>query len=62
MELIVRSVRPEIWKVNGGKICEIFQLDNRITIKAPESVHAILSGPKHYNPNQVPKYIIYGTQ
>lgn len=60
LELITSTVRPEIWKSNGGKVGEIFQLDNRITIKAPQSVHATLEGPKHYNPNAAPLYVNYG--
>ena len=52
IEIITSAVRPEIWKVNGGKIGEISQaVNDRVTITAPASVHAILDGPKHYNPN-----------
>jgi len=60
-ELITSAVRPEIWKVNGGKIGEIAVVGERVTITAPASVHAILDGPRHYNPNAVPMYVGYGT-
>jgi hypothetical protein len=59
-ELITATVRPEIWKVNGGAIGEIGVVGNRVTIRAPQSVHALLEGPSHYNPNKVPVYIGYG--
>jgi hypothetical protein len=59
-ELITSTVRPDIWKVNGGKIGEIAVVGNRVTIRAPQSVHALLEGPSHYNPNQVPVYVGYG--
>jgi hypothetical protein len=58
-DLITSTVRPEIWKVNGGKIGEIAIVGDRVTIKAPQSVHALLDGPTRYNPNKVPMYIGY---
>jgi hypothetical protein len=59
IELIASAVRPEIWKVNGGKIGEIAVVGDRVTIKAPASVHAILDGPTFHNPNAAPVYINY---
>jgi hypothetical protein len=59
-ELITSTVRPDIWKVNGGKVGEIAVVGNRVTIRAPQSVHALLEGPSHYNPNKVPMYVGYG--
>ena len=61
LEVITANVRPEIWKVNGGTIGEIAEFKNRITITAPKSVHALLEGPSHYNPNAVPMYVDYST-
>lgn len=62
MELMVRVLRPEIWKVNGGNGAEFFVVDESVTIKAPKYVHALLDGPKVHNPNQAPLYIHYGTR
>ena len=59
-ELITSTVRPEIWKVNGGKVGEIAVVGDRVTIKAPQSVQALLEGPVRHNPNQVPMYVGYG--
>lgn len=59
-ELITSTVRPEIWKVNGGKVGEIGVYGNRVTIRAPQSVHALLEGPKRHDPNKVPLYVGYG--
>jgi len=57
--LITSTVRPDIWKPNGGKIGEIGVFGNHVTIRAPQSVHAILEGPKKYDPNKVPMYVDY---
>jgi hypothetical protein len=59
-EVITSTVRPDIWKVNGGKVGEIGVVGNRVTIRAPQSVHALLDGPSHYNPNKLPLYVGYG--
>jgi hypothetical protein len=59
IELITSAVRPEIWKVNGGKIGEIAVVGDHVTIKAPASVHAVLDGPTFHNPNAAPVYINY---
>jgi hypothetical protein len=59
MRMIAMYVRPEIWKSAGGKIGDMYQVGNRVTITAPQSVHALLDGPKHYNPNAAPLYINY---
>jgi hypothetical protein len=59
-ELITSTVRPEIWKVNGGKVGEIGLAGNVVVIRAPQSVHAILEGPRHFNPDKVPLYVGYG--
>ncbi len=59
LEVITSTVRPEIWQNNGGK-AEMALVGNRVTIRAPQSVHAILEGPSHYNPNKVDSYINYG--
>jgi hypothetical protein len=57
LRLITASVRPEIWKANGGKIGEISLVGDRVIVTAPQSVHAILDGPKHHDHNAVPMYI-----
>jgi len=57
--LITSTVRPEIWKVNGGKVGEIGVFGNHVTIRAPESVHAILEGPRTFDPNKVSMYVDY---
>lgn len=62
LEIITANVRPDIWKVNGGTIGEIAEFSNRITITAPKSVHALLEGPSHYNPNAVPMSVGYSTR
>jgi hypothetical protein len=59
-ELITSTVRPDIWKVNGGKVGEIGVYGNRVTIRAPQSVHALLEGPKRHDPNKVSMYVGYG--
>jgi hypothetical protein len=56
-ELITSTVRPEIWKCNGGKVGEISEVRDRVLITAPQSVHALLDGPRHYDPNAVQKYV-----
>jgi hypothetical protein len=61
-ELITSTVRPEIWKVNGGTIGEIAVVGDRVTVKAPASVQAILEGPSHHNPDAAPIYVGYGGQ
>lgn len=58
LEVITETVRPEIWRNHGGK-SEIAMVGNRVTIKAPASVHALLDGPKVFNPNKVPAYVNY---
>jgi len=58
LEVITDSVRPEIWRNHGGK-AEISMVGDRVTIKAPQSVHAILEGPKVYDPNKLPLYVNY---
>lgn len=45
LELVVSTVRPEIWKANGGKSGEIYQVNDHVTITAPATVHAILGTP-----------------
>jgi hypothetical protein len=57
LRLITASVRPEIWKINGGKIGEISLVGDRVYVTAPQSVHAILDGPKHAKRNANPMYI-----
>ncbi len=59
VEIITPTVRPELWKVNGGKYGEIAVVGNRVTVKAPQSVQAILDGPKFYDPNARPHYLNY---
>ena len=59
LEVITDTVRPEIWKNHGGK-CEISMVGNRVTIKAPASVHVLLDGPKVYKADKVPVYVNYG--
>ncbi len=58
LEVITDTVRPEIWRNHGGK-SEIALVGDRVTIKAPASVHALLDGPKTSNPSKVPMYINY---
>jgi hypothetical protein len=58
LEVITDTVRPEIWRNHGGK-SEIAMVGNRVTIKAPASVHALLDGPKVFNPGKVPVYVNY---
>jgi len=58
--LITSTVRPDIWKINGGKVGEIGVFGNHVTIRAPQSVHAILEGPAKYDPNKVSMYVGYG--
>jgi hypothetical protein len=62
VELITSTVRPEIWKNHGGKYAEVTVSGNRVMVRAPASVQAILDGPKVYNPNAVPMYLNYGTR
>jgi len=59
LELITDTVRPEIWVNHGGK-SEVYAVGNQVTIKAPASVHALLDGPKVYNPNKINSYVQYG--
>jgi len=59
LEVISDTLRPEIWRNHGGK-SEMALVGNRVTITAPASVHALLDGPKVYNPNKVPTYVNYG--
>jgi hypothetical protein len=59
LDVITSTVRPEIWKANGGK-SEIYMVNDRVTIKAPASVHALLDGPKTHNPNRMDSYVPYG--
>jgi hypothetical protein len=59
IEIITSAIRPEIWKINGGKIGEIAVVNDQVTIKAPASVHALLDGPKFHNPNAAPVYVNY---
>ncbi len=44
VEMITATVRPEIWKRNGGKVGEIAVIRNRVRVKAPQSVQVILAG------------------
>ncbi len=62
MLLITQTLRPEIWKMNGGKVGEIYEVGDKVTITAPITVHALLEGPTHYNPNAAPLYIDYASQ
>ncbi len=57
-ELISETVRPEIWRNHGGK-GEISIVNDRVHVTAPKSVHALLEGPSHVNPNQGPLYLMY---
>lgn len=59
VQLISSTVRPHVWEGHGGR-ATISQVGNRVIVIAPASVQAILKGPKHYNPNAVPRYIMYG--
>ena len=59
LDVVTDTVRPEIWKNHGGK-SEIYMVGNKVTIKAPASVHALLDGPKVYNPNKMDSYVNYG--
>ena len=59
VELLTSTVRPEIWKNHGGKYAEITVTGNRVMVRAPASVHAILDGPSMFNPNAAPKYLNY---
>src|SRR5271170_907695 len=58
LELISSTVRPEIWVNHGGK-ATITQVGDRVIVTAPLNVQAILDGPKTYNPDAVPLYIMY---
>ncbi len=60
IRLITASLRPEIWKVNGGTIGEIAIVGNRVIVTAPQSVQALLEGPSHVNHNPTPLYIGVG--
>ena len=44
-ELIEHTVRPAIWKDNGGKWADIDVVGSTVRVKAPESVQALLAGP-----------------
>jgi hypothetical protein len=59
LDVITDTVRPEVWVNHGGK-SEIALVGDRVTVKAPASVHAILDGPKVYNPNKINSYVDYG--
>jgi hypothetical protein len=59
VDLITDTVRPEIWRNHGGK-SEIYSVNDKVTIKAPASVHALLEGPSHHNPDAAPMYIMQG--
>jgi hypothetical protein len=58
LELLTDTVRPEVWVNHGGK-AEAYAVGNKVTIKAPASIHALLDGPKVYNPNKIDSYINY---
>jgi len=58
--LISATVRPELWKCNGGKYGEIHEARDRVLITAPLTVHALLEGPHHYDANLVPRYMGFG--
>jgi len=58
-DLVTSTVRPEIWKNHGGA-AEIHRAGDHVVVRAPESVHAILAGPAHGNPDHVDSYYLFG--
>jgi hypothetical protein len=59
LEFISSTVRPEIWVNHGGK-ATMSLIGDRVIVEAPLNVQAILDGPKTYNPDAAPLYIMYG--
>ena len=57
--LITNSVRPKIWANHGGN-ATMTVVGDKVIVDAPSSVQALLNGPKHFNPNAVPRYFMIG--
>jgi hypothetical protein len=58
VQLISSTVMPHVWLNHGGK-ATITEVNNYVIVIAPASVQAILTGPKHFNPNAAPRYLLY---
>ena len=58
MGIISSMVRPEIWVNHGGK-ATIVESEQHVIVTAPLNVQAILDGPKTYNPDAAPRYLMY---
>ncbi len=58
VQLISSTVMPHIWLNHGGK-STITEVNNQVIVIAPACVQAILKGPRHFNPNAAPRYLLY---
>ncbi|MGC8560877.1 MAG: hypothetical protein ACP5O1_09385 [Phycisphaerae bacterium] len=58
VQLISSTVMPHVWLNHGGK-ATITEVNNRVIVIAPPCVQAILKGPRHFNPNAAPRYLLY---
>lgn len=58
VQLISSTVMPHVWLNHGGK-ATITEVNNQVIVIAPASVQAILKGPRHFNPNAAPRYLLY---
>jgi hypothetical protein len=58
VQLISSTVMPHVWLNHGGK-ATITEVNNQVIVVAPACVQAILKGPKHFNPNAAPRYLLY---
>lgn len=58
VQLISSTVMPHVWLNHGGK-ATITEVNNQVIVIAPACVQAILTGPKHFNPNAAPRYLLY---
>jgi hypothetical protein len=62
-QLIMQTVRPDVWKPNGGR-GEIDIVGSQVRIKAPPSVQAMLQIPPHQATSGTPapsRYVDYGS-
>lgn len=58
VQLISSTVMPHVWLNHGGK-ATITEVNNQVIVIAPPCVQAILKGPRHFNPNAAPRYLLY---
>ena len=58
VQLISSTVMPHVWLNHGGK-ATITEVNNQVIVIAPPCVQAILEGPRHFNPNAAPRYLLF---